>query len=112
VQKNLRYKYLDVSEFNDRPLTVDECFAFVSSLSGWSLSSDNKLINEFTFKTFGEALNFVNNIGKIAEKFKHHPDIFIHNYSKVTVSLQTHSIKRLSAKDFALASKIDKIFNT
>lgn len=54
-------------------------------------------------------MEFVNKVANLAEKEGHHPDIFLHNWNKVTLTLSTHSIKGLSSNDFVMASKIDSI---
>jgi 4a-hydroxytetrahydrobiopterin dehydratase len=66
----------------------------------------NALTNPFKL-----ALDFVNKVGKIAEKEGHHPDIFLFGWNKVRISLSTHTINGLSINDFVLASKIDLLNN-
>jgi len=61
------------------------------------------------FKDFKEALTFVNRVGELAESENHHPDISLHNYRKVTITLWTHVIKGLSENDFIMAAKIDQL---
>ncbi|MGQ7869883.1 4a-hydroxytetrahydrobiopterin dehydratase [Sunxiuqinia sp. sy24] len=68
-----------------------------------------KITKEFTFKNFTEALSFVNKVGELAEHMDHHPDILIHSYKNVTISLTTHSEGKLTDKDYQLAEKIDQI---
>ncbi|MFO0718871.1 MAG: 4a-hydroxytetrahydrobiopterin dehydratase [Candidatus Paceibacterota bacterium] len=75
----------------------------------WSLIEDTHIEKTLKFKDFKEALAFVNKIGVIAETEGHHPDIKIHNWNKVTLTLSTHSIGGLSENDFILASKIDEL---
>jgi 4a-hydroxytetrahydrobiopterin dehydratase len=74
----------------------------------WNKETE-KITKEFTFKNFNEALGFVNKVGELAEGMDHHPDILIHSYKKVTISLTTHSEGRITDKDHQLASKIDEI---
>lgn len=62
----------------------------------------------FVFKDFTAAIRFVNAVAKPAEKANHHPDIDI-RWNKVTLCLSTHSEGGLTAQDFALAQKIDRI---
>jgi 4a-hydroxytetrahydrobiopterin dehydratase len=64
---------------------------------------------EFIFKNFAQALNFINKVGAIAEEEDHHPDINLHDYKKVTITLSTHAISGLSENDFILAAKIEAI---
>ena len=62
----------------------------------------------FQFKDFAEAMKFVNQVAKSAEKANHHPDIDI-RWNKVTLTLATHSEGGLTKMDFALAKKIDSL---
>ena len=64
---------------------------------------------KFVFKVFKEALAFLNNIGRLAESENHHPDIYIHNYKKVDITLSTHLIGGLSVIDFVMAAKINQL---
>lgn len=73
----------------------------------WKIKN-GKLCREFKFKDFNETLKFVNKIGKIAERHGHHPDIYF-TWGKCKIKIYTHSTKKLSKKDFMLASEINKI---
>src|SRR3989344_1157457 len=75
--------------------------------SVWDVVNDKLIEREFKFKDFKEALAFVNKVGAIAESEGHHPDINLHAYKKVLITLSTHAIKGLSENDFILAAKID-----
>jgi len=71
---------------------------------------NNKLQKEFQFENFLQALDFVNKVGKIAEKSQHHPDIQIHSYNKVLIQTQTHNQGHsVTQKDHDLANLIDNI---
>lgn len=74
----------------------------------WNKETE-KITKEFTFENFKEALAFVNQVGELAESMDHHPDILVHSYKKVTISLTSHSEGKVTDKDHELASKIDKI---
>ncbi|MFP5207437.1 MAG: 4a-hydroxytetrahydrobiopterin dehydratase [Acidobacteriota bacterium] len=76
-------------------------------LKGWRLE-DGKLVKTFEFKHFRESLAFVNRLGSAAEEAGHHPDIDI-RYSRVTLTLSTHDAGGLTAKDFDLAAKAEKL---
>jgi 4a-hydroxytetrahydrobiopterin dehydratase len=49
----------------------------------------------------------VNRITPAAEEMNHHPDLAI-SWSKVTVSLSTHSQGGITENDFELAARIDE----
>lgn len=76
--------------------------------SKWLLEKD-MLANEFEFKDFLAAVDFVNKIATVAEKLNHHPDILIHGYNKVKITLSTHSEKKVTDLDYQLASLIDHV---
>ena len=87
-------------------LTQDEITKKLSSLSGW-IQEGNQIAKQFQFKDFNEALGFVNIVGAEAEKMNHHPDIFIHSWNKVNITISTHSEGGITKKDFQLAEKIE-----
>jgi 4a-hydroxytetrahydrobiopterin dehydratase len=59
-------------------------------------------------RDFGEALEYVNAVGRLAELAGHHPDIDI-RWNSVTLHLMTHSLGGISDADVNLARQIDKI---
>ncbi len=69
----------------------------------------NSITKEFIFDNFAKALAFVNKVGALAESADHHPDISIHDYKKVTITLTTHSEGKVTDKDTSLAKKIDSL---
>ena len=76
--------------------------------SGWELRDAKHLRNEFKFKDFKTALEFVNKVGRIAEAEGHHPVInFGWGFAKVL--LWTHAINGLSENDFVMAAKIGTV---
>jgi hypothetical protein len=58
----------------------------------------------------GEALDFVQEVGELAETEGHHPDISF-GWGYATVSLSTKKIKGLHGNDFIMASKIDRLLD-
>jgi 4a-hydroxytetrahydrobiopterin dehydratase len=89
-------------------LNKDEINKKLSSLNGWT-EGGNQIIKQFQFKDFISALNFVNKAGVFAEEMNHHPDIFIHSWNKVKITISTHSEGGITIKDFQLAEKIEGI---
>ena len=80
----------------------------LDKLNGWHFQN-NQIEKEYSLKDFKSALNFVNKLGEEAEKMDHHPDINIHSYNKVKISLSTHSEGGVTGKDFNLAEKIENL---
>jgi 4a-hydroxytetrahydrobiopterin dehydratase len=92
------------------PLGGPELQSYLGDVPFWKLSSDGKSISrEFVFKDFVEGVVFITDIAHIAEEEGHHPDLNLHSYKKVLVTLSTHAIKGLSENDFILATKIDRL---
>ncbi len=67
------------------------------------------LVRDFQFKDFAEALQFVNRVGEAAEEMNHHPDILLHGWNKVRLTLSTHSEGRVTDADHTLAGRIDAL---
>jgi 4a-hydroxytetrahydrobiopterin dehydratase len=65
------------------------------------------LVRDFEFANFKDALGFVNRVGEEAEECGHHPDILVHGWNKVRLTLSTHSEGRVTDADHALAGRID-----
>lgn len=74
----------------------------------WMAEGDKILSKVFEFKSFMEAIDFVNKVAEIAEKEEHHPDIHLFEYKKVNVELTTRDIGGISKKDFDMAEKIEE----
>jgi len=66
-------------------------------------------VRDFEFDDFLAAIAFVNRIAEAAESANHHPDILVHGWNRVRVTLSTHSAGRLTDKDFDLARVIDAL---
>jgi 4a-hydroxytetrahydrobiopterin dehydratase len=87
-------------------LNQDEITKKLSSSFGW-MQEGSQITKLFQFKDFIEALGFVNKVGAEAEKMDHHPDMFIHSWNKVKITISTHSKGGITKKDFQLAEKIE-----
>ncbi len=91
------------------PLAGEELDSYYQQISDeWELVDNHHLERKFTFKNFRQALDFTNEIGELAEKEGHHPDIAL-SWGKVVLTLYTHKIDGLSNADFVFAAKIDKL---
>ena len=94
------------------PFDISEIHKYLKKIDGWDVKKSKNefffLEKNFKFKNFLESKKFVNEVGDIAEKEGHHPDInFGWGYAKIQIF--THKIKGLVESDFILAAKIDKI---
>ena len=96
------------------PFDISEIHKYQKKVDGWNIIKNDKnvflLEKNFKFKNFKKSQNFVNNVGKVSEEERHHPDIiFGWGYAKINIT--THAIEGLSENDFILAAKIDQITN-
>lgn len=108
LASDLKNKKCVPCEGGVKPLTPDEYGAFLrTTLSGWADFDETRIEKEYKFTDFKEALAFVNKVGELAESEGHHPDINLHGWNKVKITLTTHAIGGLSENDFIMASKID-----
>ena len=80
----------------------------LKELKDWRLI-DNSIEKKFKFLDFSQALAFIIQVGLVAEKSNHHPDLF-NTYNKVIIRLSTHDADGVTEKDFDLAKNIEKIF--
>jgi 4a-hydroxytetrahydrobiopterin dehydratase len=74
--------------------------------SDWTREGD-EIVREWKFDDFAGALAFVDRVGEAAEAANHHPDISLHSWNKVRLSLTNHSAGGLTGTDFEMASKFD-----
>jgi 4a-hydroxytetrahydrobiopterin dehydratase len=93
------------------PLTQEEAERFHPQAPEWELRDDaHRIERSFRFRNFREALNFVHEVGELAEAQGHHPDVNF-GWGYATISLRTKKIKGLHENDFIMAAKIDRIFD-
>ena len=92
---------------NDALLTMDDVQAALAGLPGWEVR-DGWLRRTFKTPGWPQTLMLAQTIGYVAEAAWHHPDLSL-GYAQVTVKLQTHRVRGLTAMDIALAKKIDEV---
>ncbi|HWG08704.1 MAG TPA: 4a-hydroxytetrahydrobiopterin dehydratase [Solirubrobacteraceae bacterium] len=68
----------------------------------------NEIVRDYELADFVAAIELVERVAKLAEAANHHPDILVHGWNKVRLTLSTHSQGGLTASDFALAERIDE----
>jgi 4a-hydroxytetrahydrobiopterin dehydratase len=75
---------------------------------GWKVVEGHHLEREYKFKNFQEALDFTNEVGRLAEKLQHHPDIYL-SWGVVKLTVWTHKIDGLTESDFIFAAKVNNL---
>ena len=91
---------------HDMELLSDEQIAERLSDSEWA-REDDEIVREWKFENFGRAMEFVNAVAEVAEGANHHPDILLHGWNKVRLSVTNHSAGGLTEADFRLAGAVD-----
>jgi 4a-hydroxytetrahydrobiopterin dehydratase len=76
--------------------------------SAWERDGD-AIAREWKFDDFAAAKAFVDRVAEAAEEANHHPDILLHGWNKVRLSLVTHSEGGLTAADFDMAERFDGV---
>jgi 4a-hydroxytetrahydrobiopterin dehydratase len=67
------------------------------------------LVRDWRFADFRAAIAFVERVAEVAEDSNHHPDILVHGWNKVRLTLSTHSEGGVTAADLALAQRLDAL---
>ncbi len=92
--------------------TQEEIKSFLPQIPEWTIvevENVNCLTRTFKFNDFLRALDFTNQVGRLAEAEAHHPAILT-EWGSVVVSWWTHKIKGLHVNDFIMAAKTDVLF--
>jgi 4a-hydroxytetrahydrobiopterin dehydratase len=89
-------------------LSNDEIKSNIADLgNGWELK-DGKIVKSFQFTSFMNAIEFVNEIARVAERLDHHPIITI-NSKTVKLSLKSFDVNAITKRDIGLAKEIEKV---
>jgi 4a-hydroxytetrahydrobiopterin dehydratase len=91
------------------PLADPEIEERLAGLPEWHRGEEPAIVRELAFADFAAALAFVDRVGEAAETANHHPDILLHGWNKVRLTLSTHSQGGLTDADFELAGEIDRL---
>lgn len=89
------------------PLETEEAGKLLQQVPSWELVDDaTRLRRQFKFDNFRSTLEFVKQVGELAEEQGHHPTITF-GWGFCQVDLQTKKIKGLHENDFIMAARID-----
>ncbi|MGV3679246.1 MAG: 4a-hydroxytetrahydrobiopterin dehydratase [Acidovorax sp.] len=85
-------------------LTPEQLAAQLPALTGWAHGAERGgvLTREFQFKDFVQAFGFMTQVALHAERMNHHPEWF-NVYNRVNITLTTHDVDGISAKDIEMA---------
>jgi 4a-hydroxytetrahydrobiopterin dehydratase len=86
-----------------------EVQAQLERVPGWERADAQSIARDLKFDDFVAAIAFVNRVAEVAEQAGHHPDILVHGWNNVRLTLSTHSEGGLTAADFDMAARIDAL---
>ena len=90
-------------------LTEEERAQALAQLDGWEWNAARDAIERsFRFADFTAAFAFMTGVALAAERADHHPE-WSNVWNRVDILLTTHSARGLTAKDVALAKRIDAL---
>lgn len=90
------------------PLDKARVETLLDELGGdWAVNANGHLERAYAFRNFVEALEFANEVGRIAEEQAHHPDLLV-RWGECRAEIWTHKIGGLTESDFYLAAKISR----
>jgi 4a-hydroxytetrahydrobiopterin dehydratase len=89
-------------------MTEEQIQEALGRIAHWKREGD-WLTRDLKFENFKGAMEFVNRVAVEAEAVDHHPDILIHGWNNVRLSVMTHSEGGLTGKDFNLAERINEL---
>jgi 4a-hydroxytetrahydrobiopterin dehydratase len=78
------------------------------SAGPWRREGD-AIVLDVECEDFAAAIAFVNAVAVLAEQANHHPDLLVHGYKRVRLTLTTHAAGGLTARDFGLADAVDAL---
>jgi 4a-hydroxytetrahydrobiopterin dehydratase len=86
---------------------VEIAARLAAELPGWRLE-DGAIRRDYRTADWRSAMLLAGAIGHLAEAAWHHPDLAI-SWGRVSVALTTHDAGGVSARDFALAARIEQL---
>ena len=78
-------------------------------MTDWPIDNQGRLSKTFEFKNYRKSFAFTSQVAMLSEKKNHHPQIVL-DYNKVTVSLISHDVQKVTQRDIDLANQIDKLY--
>jgi 4a-hydroxytetrahydrobiopterin dehydratase len=87
-------------------LAAQEIDERLGALQDWHRDGE-EIVRDVECKDFAAAIALVDAVARVAEEANHHPDILVHGWNKLRLSVTNHSAGGLTQADFDLAATID-----
>jgi len=97
----------------DDRLTPEQIAQLPTLLPAWQHDPDRGglIQRQLRFADFSQAFGFMTQVALAAERLNHHPEWF-NVYNRVDITLTTHDVNGLSARDLAMARLVDGLVHT
>jgi 4a-hydroxytetrahydrobiopterin dehydratase len=89
-------------------LSNEDIGTALEGVDDWRRDGD-AIARDLKFDDFAAAMAFVNGVAAAAEEMNHHPDILVHGWNRVRLTITNHSAGGLTPPDFALAAEVDAL---
>jgi 4a-hydroxytetrahydrobiopterin dehydratase len=76
--------------------------------SAWRRAGD-ELVRDLELADFAAAMGLANKVAAVAEEHDHHPDILIHGWNKLRLTVATHSEGGITQMDIDFARAVDSL---
>lgn len=92
-------------------MSPDQIQAALAALPAWNFAHERGglIRRTLTFPNFKAAFRFMSQMAEFSEAIAHHPEWF-NVYRRVEVTLTTHDVGGLSAKDLDWARQADTVY--
>jgi 4a-hydroxytetrahydrobiopterin dehydratase len=87
-------------------LTDAEVEHALGDLESWNRRGD-EIVRDFRFRDFVGAMGFIVQVGLLAERAYHHPNLS-NVYNRVVITLTSHDEGGITERDIKLATEINK----
>ena len=91
------------------PLSDAEVEQRLAEVGQWRRGDGPEIVRELKFDDFAAAIAFVDRVAELAEQANHHPDILVHGWNNVRLSVTNHAAGGLTDADFELARQVDAL---
>ncbi len=85
--------------------------AELRKLEGWSIVG-RELTKGFYLDTFSRAIDFINDIARIAKRLEHHPDILLSEFSTVRLFMKSNEFGRVTTADIEFAKEVERVWRS
>lgn len=89
-------------------LAAQEIDERLGALEDWHRDGE-AIVRDVACEDFAAAIALVNAVATVAQEADHHPDILVHGWNKLRLSVTNHSAGGLTQADFDLAATIDRL---